>query len=99
MEPYLIKGTLRWSVPSLVEAIRKRDDCVQFEEVHADYRGSTWKAERGNGSPREFTYTIEDAHAEGRVTPGSMWEKQPAAMCSATAARKLAAMVWPEVEQ
>ena len=92
-----VNGKPHFTVPELIAHIRKQSDCEYFAKVATDYRGSTWQTKRRGQSAKAVTYTMEDARVAGLAVPGSMWEKQPAAMCSATAAKKLAAEVWSEV--
>lgn len=52
--------------------------------------------QRPGGDPMDFRFTMEDAQKAGIVTPGSAWQKYPAAMLRARAVSAGARAVFPD---
>ncbi len=95
-----IKGTPKLSTLTLIDLVKQREDCEFLSAVSADETGATWEAKRkGDPSACRVAYTTAEAYRDGRIRPGSAWERHPGNLCSMVAARKLIALVWPEVDQ
>ena len=94
---HIIEGRPTLSAGIIQAMVLKSSECEYFRCTARSNDAATFVTKRKGADEMSLTFSMEDAKLAGCIKPGSAWVKNPADMCVARAATKLARLVYPDV--
>jgi 5'-3' exonuclease len=98
---HIIEGKPTLSAGAIQSLVLKSKLCTYFRCTERTNTHATFVGKRGNDPEVRLTFTVEDAKRAWSGAPEkfekSGWGRNPADLCVARAATKLARLLWPDV--